>query len=97
MNSAKLESEVISLICFLAVSARGLVDDPKIYGPMRLMEATQQLIDLAENCGVSNELLREVANRIEECPLDDLPEREEKFIQFMDDLIALLVIWVKRS
>lgn len=97
MNSAKLESEVISIICFLAVSARELMNDPKIYGPMRLMETTQRLIEMAEKCGVRNELFTEVAKRIEEAPLNDLPNSEDEFSQFMNDLISLLVTWVKQS
>jgi len=97
VNSDQVESGVISLICFLAVGARGLVDEPKIYGPMRLMEATQRLIELAEDCGIHHELLAEVAQRIEVCPLDALPEGEEEFIKFMDDLVALLATWVRQS
>lgn len=97
MNSDPVESGVISLICFLAVSARELIDEPKIYGPMRLMEATQGLIALAEDCGIRHELLAEVAERIETYSLDALPEGEEEFIRFMDDLVALLATWVRQS
>jgi len=97
MNSDKFESGMISLVCFLAVSARGLVDEPKVYGPMRLMEATQKLIDLAKDCGMRHELLTEVAKRIGEFPLDALPEDEEEFIRFMDDLVMFLATWVGRS
>ena len=98
MNSAQLESGVISLICSLIVSARGLVDEPKIYGPLRLMEATQRVVNLAEDCGIRNELLTEVAKRIEEYNLDYfLAESEEGFIRFMDDLVVLLATWVGQS
>jgi hypothetical protein len=97
MDNARLESEFVSHICLLAVSARGLIDEPKFYGPMRLLEAAQRLVELAENFGIHNELLAEVSNRIEEAPLDDLPEGEKEFVQFMDDLVALLVDRIKQS
>ena len=98
VNNAQLESEVISLICSLIVSARGLVDEPKIYGPLRLMEATQRVVNLAEDCSIRNELLTEVAKRIEEYNLDYfLAENEEGFIRFMDDLVVLLATWVGQS
>lgn len=97
MGSDQVESGLITLICFLAVSARGLMDEPKIYGPMRLMEATQCLIALAEDCGIRHELLVEVAERIETFPLDALPEGEEEFIRFTDDLVDLLATWVRQS
>jgi hypothetical protein len=94
MNSDKLESEAISLICFLAVSARELMDDPKIYGPMRLMEATQRLIEMVESAGVHSELFTEASQRIEKFPLEALPEGEDEFVSFMDDLTVLLASWV---
>lgn len=99
VNSAQLESGVISLLCHMIVSARGLVGEPKIYGPLRLMEATQHLIDLAEGWGIRHELLMEVAKRIEEYNLDYcLPgSNEEGFIRFMDDLVTLLATWVRQS
>jgi len=97
MSSDQVESGVISLACFLAVGARGLVDEPKIYGPLRLIEATQRLIKLAKDCGVRNELLTKVAARIEEYPLDALPEGKEEFVRFMDDLVVLLATWVRQT
>lgn len=94
MNSDQMESEVISLLCFLAVSARGLVAEPRMYGPMRLMQVAERLINLAEDCGIRHELLAEVAERIGEQGFEDLGE---EFIRFMDDLIALFAAWVKQS
>jgi len=96
MNSAQGELGIINLICFMVVSARELVNEPKIYGPMRLVEATQRLIHLAECQGIQHELLTEVINRIREYPLNTLPEGEERFIKFMDDLVAFLASWVEQ-
>ena len=97
MNSDKLESGVIGLLCFFAASARELMNEPKIYGPMRLIEATQHLTELASDLGVQNELMVEVSQRIEAFPLEALPEGEEEFVGFMDELIMLLATWVKDS
>ncbi len=97
MKSEQLESGVIRLLCFLAVSARELVDEPRIYGPMRLVEAAQRLVKVAEGGGICNDLLTEVAQRIEAFPLDALPEGEEEFVEFMDDLVVLLATWVEQS
>lgn len=97
MKSEQLESGVIRLLCFLAVSARELVDEPKIYGPMRLVEAAQRLVELAEDSGIRHDLLTEVAQRIEAFPLDALPEGEEEFVGFMDEIVVLLATWVGQS
>lgn len=40
------EQEAIELIAFIVSSARGLVHEPKDYGPMRMIEATRRLSDL---------------------------------------------------
>jgi hypothetical protein len=96
MNSDKLESEAISLVCFFVVSARELFNDPKYYGPMRLVEATQRLIEMLESSGVRHELLAEVSQKIDAFPLEALPEGEEEFVSLMDDLILLLASWVSQ-
>lgn len=97
MDREKLESELTGLLCFLTVSARELMNEPKIYGPMRLMEASQRLAEVAETCEIDHELLTEVSQRIDGFPLDALPEAEEEFVRFMDDLIVLLATRVKES
>jgi hypothetical protein len=97
MNREKLELELTGLLCFMAVGARELMNEPKIYGPMRLMEAAQRLAELAEASEIDHELLAEVSQRIDAFPLDALPEGEEEFVRFMDDLILLLATRVKDS
>ncbi len=94
MNSDQVESGLISLLCHMIVSARGLVDEPRMYGPMRLMQVAERFINLAEDCGIRHELLAEVAERIEEQGFEDLGE---EFIRFMDELVALLATWVGQS
>lgn len=95
-SSARAEAAIVDLLCFLVTSARELLNEPKIYGPMRLIDATQKLKEVAEACAIRNELLAEVSERIEAFSLDALPEGQEAFADFMDDLIALLADWVKR-
>jgi hypothetical protein len=97
VNSAKVESQIISLICYMITSARGLVDEPKIYGSSRLVEAARRLINLAGDCSVRHESLSEVARRIEEHRLEALLKGEEEFIRFTDDLVALLATWLRES
>jgi hypothetical protein len=97
MNREQAESGIIALLCFLAVAARELMNEPKIYGPMRLMEASLQLTELAADCGVENELVAEVSQRITTFPLDSLPEAEEEFMGCLDDLVLLLATWVRRQ
>ena len=96
MDSDKLESEAISLACFLAASAKELFNDPKFYGPMRLIEATQRLAETVEGSGVRSELLSEVSQRIEAFPLESLPEGEEEFVSFIDELVLFLASWVSQ-
>jgi hypothetical protein len=96
VNIDALESEAIGLVCFFAVSARELIDDPKFYGPMRLMEATQHLIEMVERAGVRSELLSKVSDSIETIPLEAMEEGEEEFISFLDNLIVLLASWVSQ-
>ena len=94
MNSPAVEAEFIGLICYLITSARGLVKEPKIYGPSRLVEAARRLIHLADECGIRHACLAEVAQHIEEGRLEALQEGEEAFVRFLDKLVDLLATWL---
>ena len=37
------EQDIIKLFSYIATSARGSIDEPKIYGPLRLVEIMSKL------------------------------------------------------
>jgi hypothetical protein len=94
MSSPAVKAEFIGLICYLVSSARGLVGEPKLYGPSRLVEATRRLIHLADECGMHHATLEEVARQIEENRLAALTEGEDAFVRFLDNLVDLLATWL---
>jgi len=75
------------LITFLLTSARGCVDEPKIYGPLRLLGGTKRLIDLLEAREMADDFLRHLNVKIEEA--ENVVLRDEKrFVQLLDDLVV---------
>jgi hypothetical protein len=75
------------LITFLLTSARGCVDEPKIYGPLRLLDGTKRLIDLLEAREMADDFLRHLNVKIEEA--ENVVLRDEKrFVQLLDDLVV---------
>jgi hypothetical protein len=45
MISKQLNREFMELIGYLITSARGLIDEPKSYGPFRLIEGVSRLCE----------------------------------------------------
>jgi len=89
---------LIELFCFTVVGARCLLNEPKIYGPMRLIEVTQRLVEFAESIGIHHEVLKELGRRIGAFSLESLdtsPEREGEFAEFLDTLIDFLASSIK--
>jgi hypothetical protein len=84
------------LISFLLTSARGCVDEPKMYGPFRLLDASRRLIDLLEARGLADGFLRQIRIKMDEAEdLMDLKD-EKRFIESLDDLILALVKEVEK-
>jgi hypothetical protein len=84
------------LISFLLTSARGCVDEPKMYGPFRLLDASRRLIDVLEARGLADGFLREIRIKMDETEgLIDLKD-EKRFIESLDDLILALVKEVEK-
>lgn len=88
--------EHFKLLAFLITSARGCVDEPPLYGPLRLIDAASKLIEIMKNEGkITNELL-EIQKLIEE-KKDLVMYNEEDFIKLLDDLSRKLAKIIKQS
>lgn len=59
---------LLELVAFLATSARGCIDEPPMYGPLRLIEALSRLTDLPKyaKCLKEDEFLRNIKTEIEQ-------------------------------
>jgi len=93
-NSRELE-RILEILHFLIVSARGLVEEPKIYGSMRLVQAAQHFLSLVDELGVHDEFLTEVQERLKLCPLENLPGEEQEFVEFLDALISFMANYAR--
>ena len=52
--------EVFELLAYMATSAAGLKGEPKIYGPLRLIESCQKLVSIILQEDADNENLKEL-------------------------------------
>jgi hypothetical protein len=59
VTTEDLTGELLLLIGFMLTSAHGLVDEPKSYGPARLVEAAGRLLDMMEERGMLDDSLKE--------------------------------------
>lgn len=85
----KCREELFELLVYMATSAAGLKGEPKIYGPQRLIEATQRLakIMLQEE---DSEGLKELIGIIEDGKRKSMTD-EESFYQMLNDVTEKLV------
>lgn len=82
------------MLVFLITSARGCVDEPHLYGPLRLVDAASKLINIMRLERKTSEELDKIQKMIEE-KKDLVMHDEEAFIKFLDELVAELVKIVK--
>ena len=90
------ENEITSLVSYLIVSARQLYDEPKRYGPFRLIEACSRLIALLSRMGESNELLEDIRSRIESEKVKMVTD-EKGSMKFLDDLVLRVVTQIEQE
>ncbi|MCD6559570.1 MAG: hypothetical protein J7K57_06850 [Palaeococcus sp.] len=91
-----LKDKHFQLLAFLITSARGCVDEPVLYGPLRLVDAASRLIDIMEDEGKSNDEISKLKELIEE-KKDLVMYDEEEFIRFLDGLSKELAKIIKSS
>jgi len=81
----KSRDEFFALLAFLVTSARNCVEEPKLYGPFRLIDGASRLIGILEEAGEADEFLVEIKEKIEDNKYSVMSDKKE-FIKFLDDL-----------
>ena len=67
MIDKKLYRELMDLMGFMITSARGLLDEPQLYGPFRLIDGASKLCAIMENrVEADNELFARIKDKIDE-------------------------------
>lgn len=96
MKADKLNQEIFDYTLFLLTAARGVVDEPHIYGSLRLVDAARRIIEIYFNTSkTEDEFLKQLKKMIDEREYIVM-ESEEKFTQFIDELIVKSVDEMKR-
>lgn len=90
MNTAELQFEMLAFLSYLAVSARGCVDEPPLYGPFRLVDAMSRLIQILESSGLSGEDWSGLRAYIDENKLAVMDEAAD-YSLFLDDVVGRVV------
>ncbi len=91
-----LNDKHFQLLAFLITSARGCIDEPKLYGPLRLLDAATKLIEIMEKEGKCDEDILKLKELIEES-IDTLMYDEEAFIEFLDELTKKLAKIIRKQ
>ena len=81
----ELKSDFFNLLAFLVTSARNCVEEPKLYGPFRLVDGASRLIGILEEAHMADEFFVEVRKKIEVGKYSVMGDKSE-FIKFLDDL-----------
>jgi len=90
-----LKSDEFKLLSFLITSARGCVDEPQLYGPLRLVDAAAKLIQILEKKGMATPEITKLRELIEEKEYTVMYS-EEEFIAFLDELSKELAKLLKK-
>ena len=76
-------------LCYLASSAAGLVGEPHLYGPFRLVDAVERLIHIMRELGLSDEFLDDLAGFIASEKVTVMTD-EARFVAFLDQVVSRL-------
>ena len=86
MNKEEIRKSWLEIFCFMTTSARGLVGEPADYGPFRLIDSLEKIIDLIEKQGLADEFLKVEKEKIATRKFVMITEKDE-FLKLMDELV----------
>ncbi|MBO8182501.1 MAG: hypothetical protein H0Z28_06880 [Archaeoglobus sp.] len=87
LKNRDLKDDLFELICFMLSSARGLMDEPKAYGPFRIIDSVSRLISILEKHQLADDFLVREKKKIEEGKYSVM-DGEDKFREFLDGLMV---------
>ena len=88
-----LNDNHFKLLSFLITSARGCVDEPPLYGSLRLVEAASRLIEIMEGAKTNDQIVS--MKRLIEEKKNIVMYDEEEFVTFLDELSKKLAEIIK--
>jgi len=88
--SSSIENKAFELICYMITSACNLLNENRLYGPFRLLDAANRLITVLEEEGVKSKRLKEIQERIV-AGQNSVMEDEKIFADFLQDLVLALI------
>ena len=96
IEEEKLRYDLLKLFCYIITSARGCLEEPKLYGPFRLIDSVGRIITLLDNEGLADDFLKQERAKIEENKY--LVMQDEKgFTKFLDELVIDFTKKLKES
>lgn len=84
------EKGLLEIVTYLISSARGCIDEPKIYGSFRLLDTTTRLYELLDKEKIENNKISGIMEKIDNNKYNYMTD-EEGFKLFLDDLIEEIV------
>ncbi len=96
IDKGQLKGDFFNLLAFLVTSARNCVEEPKLYGPFRLIDGASRLIEILEQADIADEFLVEIRKKIDDNKYSVMGDKDE-FIKFLDNLILDFVDKLKST
>jgi len=92
----EIKKDLLELFCHMSASARGCVEEPKLYGPLRMIDSMEKMIQLLEKRGLADDFLKEEKEKIKEGKYLVMRDREA-FVKFLDELVMDFTKKLKES
>jgi len=84
-SDEELKLDIIKLISYMIVSAKGLVREPKLYGSFRLLDSISRLVDILRKYGLATDEMLKIKAEIDGRKVILMSSREE-FKKLLYDL-----------
>ncbi len=87
MNDRELYRGLFELTGYMLTSARGLIEEPQLYGPFRLLDGVSRLCGILEKKKIGyGDFFSELKEKIDEKKYTVISD-EDAFIRMMDDAV----------
>lgn len=95
--SQEIYKPLFELIYYIIVSSRNLIDEPKSYGPLRMLEIARRLLNILSSGNINSPIKTKEFLKHIEITKNSITEGEDSFVTNLDNLVNDVISFLTDS
>lgn len=95
--SQEIYKSLFELIYYIIISSRNLIEEPNLYGPLRMLEIARRLLNILNSENIKSPMKTKDFIKQIEVTKNSIIEGEDSFVTNLDNLVNDIISFITNS